>query len=126
MAWRREGVPLRRFQTLSARELLKRGDRLIARIADHDVGDDVRVIDNLRSHHLLLTSADPRASAPRAAAWSPSFRARRLQISVHIAFPWDGVFVGTHSTLDRAGALHIPNLDGLRNLDGLPATRNPR
>jgi hypothetical protein len=28
---------------LIARELLKRGDRLIARIADHDVGDDVRV-----------------------------------------------------------------------------------
>jgi len=37
----------------------------------------------------------------------------RLPRSVHIAFPRDGVFVGTHRTLDRAGALHIPNLDEL-------------
>ena len=42
-----DGSDLRRFQTLSARELLKRGDRLIARLADQDVGDDVRVLDNL-------------------------------------------------------------------------------
>src|ERR1700761_2622966 len=69
----------------------------------------------------LEQSADPRASTPRAAAWFPSFRADgcRSVCTSRSLLGWR--FVGTHPTLDRAGALHIPNLDGLRNLDGLPA-----
>ena len=40
-----DGGDLRSFQALGARELRQRGDRLIARVAHHHVGDDVRVLD---------------------------------------------------------------------------------
>jgi hypothetical protein len=43
-----DGGDLRSFQALGARELRQGGDRLIARVAHHHVGDDVRVLDNFR------------------------------------------------------------------------------
>jgi hypothetical protein len=85
-----DGSDLRRFQTLSARANCSSAATA--------------------SSPGSRTTTYLRASAPRAAA---TFRARRLQIGAHIAFPWDGVLVATHPTLDRAGDLHIPNLDGL-------------
>jgi hypothetical protein len=52
---RADGGDLGSFQPLRARELCQRGDRLIARVAHHDVGDHIRVLDDLGLHRRLLT-----------------------------------------------------------------------
>ena len=44
---------LRRLQVLRAGELRQSGDRLVTRVAHHDVGDDVCVLDDLVLHGCL-------------------------------------------------------------------------
>jgi hypothetical protein len=58
-----DGSDLRGFQALRAGELGQGGNGLVARVAHHDVGDDVRVLDNLGFHHQLLNVAS------RSRAW---------------------------------------------------------
>jgi hypothetical protein len=109
------------------RELLKRGDRLIARIADHDVGDDVRVVDNPSISSFApheRRSAGVSTGGGRLVSLVPCQTAADQcahRVPPGMAFAW--------VPIPRLAALApstSPVWMGCRNLDGLPATRNPR
>lgn len=64
------------FQAFGMGELRQCGDRLIAGVAHHHLGDDVRVLDNFRFHRWLLSHGlSGWLLGTRRSYFSPSFLA---------------------------------------------------